>query len=47
VDLGVTWIVSLRNVFIFSIIDNQKVIYPCLFSFKFSSNVLILLSIVL
>jgi hypothetical protein len=28
-------IVSSRNMFVFSMIDNHKVIYPCLFAFKF------------
>jgi hypothetical protein len=41
--LGVIWIVSSRNVFIFSMIDDQEIIYPCLFAFNFSSNVLVLL----
>jgi hypothetical protein len=46
-DLGVIWIVSSWNVFFFSTIDDQKVIYPCLFAVKFSSSVLVLLSNVL
>jgi hypothetical protein len=29
--------------FIFSIIDNQEVIYPCLFAFNFSNNLIVLL----
>jgi len=33
---GVIWIVSSRNVPIFSTIDNQKVIYPYLFAIYFS-----------
>jgi hypothetical protein len=41
---GVIWIISSRNMLIFSTIDNQKVIYPCLFAINFSSNMLILLS---
>jgi len=28
------WIVSLRNVVIFSATDDREVIYPCLFAFK-------------
>jgi hypothetical protein len=40
---SVIWIVSLRNVFIFSTIDGRKVIYPCFFAFNFLSNVLVLL----
>jgi len=42
--LGVIWIVSLGNVLMFSIIDNQEVIYPCLFTFNFSNNMLVLFS---
>jgi len=33
---SVIWIVSSKNVFIFSTIDDRKVIYPCLFTFSFS-----------
>jgi hypothetical protein len=40
--LLVIWIVSSRNVPIFFTIDNQEVIYPYLFTFNFSSIVLIL-----
>jgi hypothetical protein len=36
------WIVSLGSVLAFSIIDDQEVIYPCLFAFNFLSNVLVL-----
>jgi hypothetical protein len=42
--LGMIWIISLGNVLIFSMIDDQKVIYPCLFAFNFLGNVLVLLS---
>jgi len=38
---GVIWIVSLRNAPIFSMIDDQEVIYPCLFAFNLSSNMLL------
>jgi hypothetical protein len=41
--LGVIWIISLGNVPVFSTIDDQEVIYPCLFAFNFLSNVLVLL----
>jgi len=41
--LGMIWIVSLRNVPIFSTIDDWKVIYPCLFAFNFLGNVSITL----
>jgi hypothetical protein len=41
--LGVIWIMSSRNVFIFSIINNQEVTYSYFFAFDFSSNMLILL----
>jgi hypothetical protein len=41
--LGVIWIISSRNVLVFSTIDNQNVIYPYLFAFSFSSSMLILL----
>jgi hypothetical protein len=36
------WIILLRNVFVFSTIDDQEVIYPCFFTFDFSNNVLVL-----
>jgi hypothetical protein len=36
------WIISSRNVPIFSTIDDQKIIYPYLFAFIFSSNMLVL-----
>ncbi len=39
---GVIWIISLRIVFVFSMIDNQRVIYLNLFAFSFLSNMLIL-----
>ncbi len=35
------------NVFVFSMIDNWEVIYPCLFGFIFLGNMLVLLSNVL
>jgi hypothetical protein len=38
---------SLGSVLVFCMIDNQKIIYPCLIAFNFSSNMLILLSNVL
>ncbi len=38
---NVIWIVSLRSVFFFSMIDDQEVIYPCLFAFIFLGNVLV------
>jgi hypothetical protein len=41
--LDVIWIVSSGNVLIFSTINDQKVIYPCLFTFNFSNSVFILL----
>jgi len=41
--LGMIWIVSLGNVFIFSMIDDWEVIYPCFLVFKFLGNMLILL----
>jgi hypothetical protein len=41
--LGMILIISSRNVPIYSIIDYQEAIYPCIFAFNFSSNVLILL----
>jgi hypothetical protein len=37
------WIVSSKNVLVFSMIDDQEIIHPCLFVFNFSSNVLTLL----
>jgi hypothetical protein len=37
---GVIWIVSSGNVFVFSMINDWEVIYPCFFAFNFSSNVL-------
>jgi hypothetical protein len=40
--LGVIWIVSSRSVLIFFMIDDRKVIYPCLFRFNFLGNVLVL-----
>jgi hypothetical protein len=40
--LGMIWIVSLRSVPIFFMIDNQEVIYPCFYTFNFLSNMLIL-----
>ncbi len=40
--LGVIWIVSFGSVPLLSIIDDWEVIYPRLFAFNFSSNVLIL-----
>ncbi len=39
---GVICIVSSRSVFIFSMIDDQEVIYSYLFAFNFSNNVLVL-----
>jgi hypothetical protein len=42
VHLGVIWIVSLGSVFVFSMTDDQEVIYLCLFAFNFSDNVLVL-----
>jgi hypothetical protein len=39
----VIWIVSSRNVPIFSTINDREVIYPCLFAFNFSNNMLVLL----
>jgi len=41
--LGMIWIVSLKSVLVFCMIDTQKVIYPCLFAFNFSNNMLVLL----
>jgi hypothetical protein len=40
--LNVIWIVSLVNVFVFSMIDNWEVIYLYLFAFSYSHNVLLL-----
>ncbi len=40
---GVIWIVSSKNVLVFFTIDDQKVIYPCFFAFKFSNNMLVLI----
>ncbi len=40
--LGVIWIVSLRRVLVFSMIDNWEVIYPCFFAFNSLNNVLVL-----
>ncbi len=45
--LSVIWIVSSGNVLVFSMIDNQEIIYPCFFAFKLLSNVLILIFSVL
>jgi hypothetical protein len=39
--LGMIWIVLLRNVLIFSMIDDQKVIDPCLFAFNFLGSMLV------
>jgi hypothetical protein len=39
----VIWIVLSRNVPIFSTIKDREVIYPCLFAFNFSNNMLVLL----
>jgi len=43
VNSGMIWIVSSRSVFAFSKIDNQEIIYICLFTFNFLSNMLVLL----
>jgi hypothetical protein len=40
---GMTWIVSLGSLFVFSTIDNHDVIYSNFFAFNFLSNVLVLL----
>ncbi len=40
--LGVIWIVSSRNMFIFSI-DNREVIFNLFFAFNFSDNMLVIL----
>jgi hypothetical protein len=40
---NVIWIVSSRNVLVFSTIDDYEVISPCLFVVNFSSNVFVLL----
>jgi hypothetical protein len=37
--------VLLGSVFIFSIIDDWEVIYPCLFAFSFSSSMLLLFNV--
>jgi hypothetical protein len=39
---NVIWIISLGSVFVFSMIDNQEVIYPCLFAFSFLGNLLVI-----
>jgi hypothetical protein len=41
-DTPVIWIISSGNVPIFPIIDYQDLIYPCLFAFNLSGNMLIL-----
>jgi hypothetical protein len=41
--LGVIWINSSRNVLVFSMKNNKKIIDPCLFAFNFSNNMLVLL----
>jgi hypothetical protein len=46
-DLNMIWIISLGGVPILSMIDDYQVIYPCLFAFNFSSNILVLLVSVL
>jgi hypothetical protein len=33
----------IRDMLVFSTIDDQEVVYPCIFAFNFSSNVLVLL----
>jgi hypothetical protein len=45
--LGVIWIVSLGNVLVFSMIDDQEVISPCPFTFNFLNRMLVLLFSVL
>jgi hypothetical protein len=40
---GVIWIISSRNVFVFFMINNKKIIDPCFFAFNFSNNMLVLL----
>jgi len=45
--LGVIWIISLGNVLVFSMIDDQEVISPCPFAFNFLNRMLILLFCVL
>jgi hypothetical protein len=40
--LSVIWIVSLRSLLIFAMIDDQGIICPCPFAFNFLSNMLIL-----
>ncbi len=39
---GVIWIVSLESVLVFPTIDDQKIIYLCLFTFNFSWSMLVL-----
>jgi len=39
--------ISLGNVFVFSTTNNQEIIYPCFFTFKFLGNMLVSLSNVL
>jgi hypothetical protein len=41
--LGMIWIISSGSVLVFSMINDQKVIYPCLFAFNLLGNMLILL----
>jgi hypothetical protein len=41
--LSVIRIVLSRNVFVFSMINDYEVIYPCLFAFNFLNNMLVLL----
>jgi len=41
--LGVIWIVSLGNVLVFSMIDDQEVISPCPSAFNFLNRMLVLL----
>jgi len=41
--LGMIWIILLKNVLVLFMLDDQKVIYPCLFAFIFSSSVLFML----
>jgi hypothetical protein len=45
--MSMIWILSSRNVFIFSMIDDYEVIYPYLFTFNFLSSVLVLFSNIL
>ncbi len=42
VHLGLIWIVSSRSVPVFSMINDQEVIYFCFFAFKFLDNMLVL-----